>query len=153
HARQNRQQGRLARARGADDGDQLAAFDGEAEALQRLHLDALAREDAHEVGAADVCRGADARGVGHGSSTVRRMAAARARRVIARAARVAPAVTTMKPPTVSSRMSGSIRYAGARSPVVNARRSMTELSRIGSSAPKTPPTTSAATPAGTSSHA
>ena len=53
-AREDRQQGRLARPRRADHGDHLAGIDAQVEALQRLHLDALGGEDAHEVGAEDV---------------------------------------------------------------------------------------------------
>ena len=41
-AAEDRHQRRLARARGAHDGDELARFDGEADAAQRVHLDVVA---------------------------------------------------------------------------------------------------------------
>ena len=53
-ARQDRQERRLARSGGAHDRRELARLDLEVEALQRLHLHALGREDAHEVDATDL---------------------------------------------------------------------------------------------------
>src|SRR5690606_40888825 len=117
-AREDRQQRRLARARCADDRRELAAFDGEGEPLQGLHLDPFGREDAHEVGAADV---------GTHLSPILRVTAGVRRRPSARA--VAPATTavTSTAHTASTTVSGSMTGDGATSPPTKALRSTAEV--------------------------